>query len=159
MTHYDDLIKLAEAAIEAEELLPTIDAEDEDGWLQTEAIVHDFARACIPAKILSLAKRMKELEEALNAGIHAADLALFVIRKQNVMPNSSWESGFNKDLAIARAALTTPAKVTDYKVSFADQDFHDAEGSDATPVKGVKDGVFNDTKERAERMMPGVFKK
>jgi hypothetical protein len=43
--------------------------------------------------------------EALKAAIRAAKLALFVIRKQGVMPNSSWESGFNSDLATAEAAL------------------------------------------------------
>lgn len=45
------------------------------------------------------------LRKGLDAAIRAAKLALFVIRKQNVMPNSSWESGFEKDLAIATAAL------------------------------------------------------
>jgi hypothetical protein len=45
--------------------------------------------------------------EALKAAIRAAKLALFVIRKQGVMPNSSWESGFNSDLATAEAALAS----------------------------------------------------
>lgn len=54
-----------------------------------------------------------EVREALEAGVRAAKLALFVIRKQGVMPNSSWENGFNKDLAKAEAglaALSTPAQ-------------------------------------------------
>lgn len=46
----------------------------------------------------------ERLREGLTAAIRAAKLAIFVIRKQNVMPNSSWESGFEKDLATATAA-------------------------------------------------------
>lgn len=46
-----------------------------------------------------------EMLEALEAAVRAAKLALFVIRKQGVMPNSSWESGFNADLDKAEAAL------------------------------------------------------
>jgi hypothetical protein len=46
-----------------------------------------------------------DVRPGLEAAIRAAELALFVIRKQNVMPNSSWESGFNSDLAQAKAAL------------------------------------------------------
>jgi hypothetical protein len=45
-----------------------------------------------------------ENERGLDAAIRAAELALFVIRKQNVMPNSSWEHGFNSDLALAKAS-------------------------------------------------------
>jgi len=43
--------------------------------------------------------------DGLEAAIRAAKLALFVIRKQGVMPNSSWESGFDADLKAAEAAL------------------------------------------------------
>lgn len=46
---------------------------------------------------------IERLKTALDAGIRAAELALFVIRKQGVMPNSSWQGGFEKDLAAARA--------------------------------------------------------
>lgn len=45
------------------------------------------------------------LRNGLEAAIRAAKLALFVIRKQGVMPNSSWESGFNSDLKAAEDAL------------------------------------------------------
>jgi hypothetical protein len=48
----------------------------------------------------------RELTQALEAAIRAAKLALFVIRKQGVMPNSSWESGFDSDLKTAEAALS-----------------------------------------------------
>lgn len=41
----------------------------------------------------------------LEAAIRAANLALFVIRKQGVMPNCSWDCGFNSDMETARAAL------------------------------------------------------
>lgn len=44
------------------------------------------------------------LRDGLTAAIRAAKLALFVINKQGVMPNSSWESGFKDDLAKAEAA-------------------------------------------------------
>jgi hypothetical protein len=50
------------------------------------------------------AQHIERLRGGLSAAIRAAKLALFVIRKQGVMPNSSWESGFEKDLAIAEAA-------------------------------------------------------
>jgi len=43
--------------------------------------------------------------EGLKAAIRAAKLALFVIRKQGVMPNSSWEAGFERDLKTAEGAL------------------------------------------------------
>lgn len=46
----------------------------------------------------------ERLRVGLDAAIRAANLALFVIRKQNVMPNSSWQAGFEKDLATATAA-------------------------------------------------------
>lgn len=48
---------------------------------------------------------IERLRAGLEAAIRAAKLALFVVKKQNVMPNSSWEGGFEKDLAIAQAAL------------------------------------------------------
>lgn len=44
------------------------------------------------------------LRDGLGSAIRAAELALFVIRKQGVMPNSSWQAGFEKDLATAKAA-------------------------------------------------------
>jgi hypothetical protein len=46
-----------------------------------------------------------EFRDGLEAAIRAAKLALFVIRKQGVMPNSSWESGFESDLKTAEATL------------------------------------------------------
>jgi hypothetical protein len=45
------------------------------------------------------------MKEALKAAIRAAKLAIFTIRKQGVMPNSSWEAGFNCDLARAESGL------------------------------------------------------
>lgn len=47
----------------------------------------------------------KEMRKGLEAAIRAAKLALFVIKKQGVMPNSSWETGFESDLKTAEAAL------------------------------------------------------
>ncbi len=44
-------------------------------------------------------------ELGLEAAIRAAKLALFVIRKQGVMPNSSWESGFDADMKTAEETL------------------------------------------------------
>lgn len=49
-------------------------------------------------------QHIERLRAGLDAAIRAAKLALFVIRKQGVMPNSSWESGFDSDLAKATAA-------------------------------------------------------
>jgi hypothetical protein len=51
---------------------------------------------------------MSDIEQArkgLEAAIRAAKLALFVIRKQGVMPNSSWSTGFDSDLKTAEDAL------------------------------------------------------
>lgn len=48
---------------------------------------------------------LEQTRKGLEAAIRAAKLALFVIRKQGVMPNSSWESGFDADLKTAEAAL------------------------------------------------------
>lgn len=47
---------------------------------------------------------IERLRDGLVAARRAAELALFVIRKQGIMPNSSWEAGFNKDMATADAA-------------------------------------------------------
>lgn len=47
----------------------------------------------------------EQMRKGLEAAIRAAKLALFVINKQGVMPNSSWESGFNSDLKVAEDAL------------------------------------------------------
>jgi len=55
-------------------------------------------------KIASLEAEISRLTAGLDASIRAANLALFVIRKQGVMPNSSWESGFKADLKIAEDA-------------------------------------------------------
>lgn len=55
------------------------------------------------------------LREGLNAAIRAANLALFVIRKQGVMPNSSWQAGFEKDMATAEAARTDGQYVEEEK--------------------------------------------
>lgn len=46
----------------------------------------------------------ERLRAGLDAAVRAAELALFVIRKQNVMPNSSWQAGFEKDMAAAKSA-------------------------------------------------------
>jgi hypothetical protein len=51
-----------------------------------------------------LRRECEQLCGGLDAAIRAANLALFVINKQGVMPNSSWESGFKSDLAKATAA-------------------------------------------------------
>lgn len=53
---------------------------------------------------------IKVLRGGLTAAIRAANLALFVIRKQGIMPNSSWEAGFNSDLAKAEAARAEQEK-------------------------------------------------
>jgi hypothetical protein len=55
-------------------------------------------------------------QPALRAAIRAAKLALFVIKKQGVMPNGSWEKGFAADLAIAEAGL---AGLAEYKAENA----------------------------------------
>lgn len=51
----------------------------------------------------------EQTRKGLEAAIRAAKLALFVIHKQGVMPNSSWEVGFERDLRIAEDALSALA--------------------------------------------------
>lgn len=46
----------------------------------------------------------ERLREGLDAAIRAANLALFIIRKQGIMPNSSWQAGFERDMATAMVA-------------------------------------------------------
>lgn len=52
------------------------------------------------------AAKIAMLREGLGAAIRAAELALFVVRKQGVMPNSSWEAGFKRDLDAAKEAMS-----------------------------------------------------
>lgn len=59
-----------------------------------------------PAIRAALQQSRSAEREGLEAAVRAANLALFVIRKQGVMPNSSWQRGFKNDMAIARAALS-----------------------------------------------------
>ena len=47
----------------------------------------------------------EQTRQGLKAAIRAANLALFVIRKQGIMPNSSWEAGFTRDIKTAEDAL------------------------------------------------------
>ena len=56
-------------------------------------------------EITRLTAEIERLRGALKCGIRAAKLALFVINKNNVMPNHSWETGFKDDLAEACAGL------------------------------------------------------
>jgi len=56
-------------------------------------------------EISALREERDRLRAALIAAVRAARLALFVIRKQDVMPNSSWQAGFDRDLKIAEDAL------------------------------------------------------
>lgn len=66
----------------------------------------EFSKACYDDLARDhLAKQRDEARAGLVAAVRAANLALFVINKAGVMPNSSWESGFKKDMATAHAAL------------------------------------------------------
>lgn len=69
------------------------------------------------AKVRELEAKIERLRSGLDAAIRAANLALFVIRKQGVMPNSSWESGFKSDLAKATAARGPDVRVEGYPTS------------------------------------------
>jgi hypothetical protein len=48
---------------------------------------------------------IEQAREGLVTAIRALKFALFVIRKQGAMPNSSWETGLESDLKTAQAAL------------------------------------------------------
>lgn len=69
-----------------------------DDWYEE----HDGQRLVLNGE--KVATEINRLRDGLTAAIRAANLALFVIRKQGVMPNSSWESGFEKDLKTATDA-------------------------------------------------------
>jgi hypothetical protein len=72
------------------------DVVDCDDWQAFRAQAEALA-----AKDADIAR----LREAAQSALRAADLALFVIRKQGVMPNSSWQAGFERDTEAARQAL------------------------------------------------------
>lgn len=85
--------------------------KDRNSWKAEFERTFDKLQAA-DAEIASLRAELKaalaerdEARDALRAGVRAANLALFVIRKQGVMPNSSWESGFESDIAKAEATL------------------------------------------------------
>ncbi|UGY15255.1 hypothetical protein HAP48_0043140 [Bradyrhizobium septentrionale] len=65
------------------------------------------------------ARTISELRAGLQAAIRAAKLALFVVRKQNVMPNGSWANGFDRDLEAADAALAGTPQHPDLRVAVA----------------------------------------
>lgn len=66
------------------------------------------------------AVRDSAMRHGIQAALRAAKLALFVIRKQGVMPNSSWESGLNSDIAMAEAALSVDMEMVPAPLPFAE---------------------------------------
>jgi hypothetical protein len=55
-----------------------------------------------------IAKQAAEIERlrgALEGSVRAAELALFVVRKEGVMPRGNWEKGFTRDLGPALSIL------------------------------------------------------
>jgi len=62
-----------------------------------------------------LLEQLGKATSGLEAAIRAANLALFVIRKEGVMPNSSWETGFNGDMETARASRNAVLALSDEK--------------------------------------------
>jgi hypothetical protein len=67
-----------------------------------------------PEKLMQeAAGEIERLRAGLDAAIRCSELALFVIRKQGIMPNSSWENGFNSDLAKAKAARADNGQLED----------------------------------------------
>jgi hypothetical protein len=94
----------ATSLIERLEQMPTSDDRDpyEAGWRHGEAA----AKAALAAEV-------ERLRAGLDAAIRCSELALFVIRKQGVMPNSSWDNGFNSDLAKAKAARADNGQLED----------------------------------------------
>jgi hypothetical protein len=63
------------------------------------------ARDAIYRAMLSASPPPPDVVGALKAAIRAANLALFVIRKQGVMPNESWADGFKKDMEKAEGTF------------------------------------------------------
>ena len=69
------------------------------------ALSESFERVAKVAKEREAFNEQMAMREGLEAAIRAAELALFVIQKQGIMPNSSWQRGFDKDMQTAAAAL------------------------------------------------------
>jgi hypothetical protein len=97
-----------------------LDAIDEIGrqsnraWLaETERDALDAAHKDMAGRLARMGEENERLRAGLTAAIRAANLALFVINKQGVMPNSSWESGFKSDLATATAAMSAVEQSAD----------------------------------------------
>jgi hypothetical protein len=88
---------------EAADHIASLEAERDDARRQRDDLGRAWDSADARAK--EAEAENARLVKALQAAVRAAKLALFVIRKQGVMPNSSWDSGFNSDLATAEAAL------------------------------------------------------
>lgn len=67
---------------------------------------HAHCPETLRTEIYRLEAEVERLRAALRCGVRAAKLGLFVINKKGVMPNASWKAGFDKDLAVAEAAIT-----------------------------------------------------
>jgi hypothetical protein len=86
----------------AEQAYDTIAAIEHDAWCYIAP-----TRAAIEAAINAsgLVEENARLQHAVKVADSALSNALFVIRKQGVMPNGSWENGFISDQKVIRAAL------------------------------------------------------
>jgi hypothetical protein len=78
--------------------------KDADGWEKNRQTIGGPPIDALIEIEREAAAEIERLRAGLDAAIRAAKLALFVIHKQGVMPNSSWEGGFKDDLATAEAA-------------------------------------------------------
>jgi hypothetical protein len=63
-----------------------------------------YSSAEVIAMVRRAADEIERLKGGLTAAIRAANLAIFVINKQGVMPNDSWQDGFDRDLKTATNA-------------------------------------------------------
>ena len=95
----DTIRALCELALEGLEAKQEVARLNRYAWLKPDA----YEKAA--AERDALRAENERLLEGFAAAIRAAELAIFVIRKQGIMPNDSWKAGFEKDMATAKAAL------------------------------------------------------
>ena len=107
----EDMQKLVDlATLDVERLEKELDITNADHialWLASSGRVSISYLAVQIAQAYdrAIAVETAELQKAVGVADKALSNALFVIRKQGVMPNSSWENGFLSDQKVIKEAL------------------------------------------------------
>jgi hypothetical protein len=96
-----DAVGMIDAAIEALEQGSTSAPVVE--LLKAARVIVQFDEDCLTGEVRIAPNEV--LRDGLKRTLSALGLAIFVIKKQGVMPNSSWETGFMGDMEHGRTAL------------------------------------------------------